>query len=185
MKEFQFTIYEILGYLAPGAVALAGLYLAGVALFDARLASLATAGTRVVVGMAVFAYILGHCTHAIANVLFSGLKVDAQAAAEVPECVRAALLQRFEDALGKPLPEDNLYVASDALVTQVGNTELRDVYVYREGFYRGLTVGLPVLGAGILCTWASWRWGMPSPSSRSRSSARRATSSPRTKLRDV
>jgi hypothetical protein len=165
MKELQFTLYEILGYAIPGFVALAGLYLMVVSLLEPRLTSLVGTTFRVLVGMAVAGYIIGHCAHALANIIARRLKMVELAVADVPESIRSALLLRFAKLTpGKAFPELSLYETCDALVTQYGDTDLRDVYVYREGFYRGLTVALPLLAVGVACNWAQWPWWFKVPS---------------------
>jgi hypothetical protein len=165
MKEIQVTLYEIFGYLIPGLVTLAALFLIASSVLEPRLSGLVSgAGQRTLIAIAVGAYLTGHITQALGNLVFGKLKLKENAVAAIPGPLRAALVQHLGEKLGKALPEDVLFDVCDALLVHSGNTANRDIYVYREGFYRGLTIALAVLPLGIALTWFRWKWALPAPS---------------------
>lgn len=157
MKEIQVTLYDVFGFLFPGAGALAGASQVFYRL-NPTLAvdwSAVTAGGWVV--FAAVAYFAGHLVQAIANALVKCERPSAEDRVlgeengESPEIVAVAR-EKVRGALG--LAEDadiaprTLYAFMDHFLCQNGRTAERDIYVYREGFYRGMAVSACIFALG-------------------------------------
>lgn len=155
MKTIEITLYDIFGYLIPGCVAMVAIYLIAwrIVLLPAHQDwnSVSTLGWIVVAGVA---YVIGHFLQALSNVLYHfGLKNPEQRILAnefvVPSNVLTIAHKAAQRVIG--LSENDtvdmktLYVIMDHYIQQHGKTESRDIYIYREGFYRGLSVGLFLL----------------------------------------
>jgi hypothetical protein len=164
MKEIQVTLYEVLGYLIPGMVALAGLLLVASSLLDGRavvLAGIDSAWVRV--GLLFIAYLLGHAVQGVANLVFRWL--NTRDLTRIPEDFRTGLIAALREKRRIAASHESLFEICDALIVSAdGPTELRDIYVYREGFYRGTTVAIAVAIAGTFVAWCSWPWSVQRPS---------------------
>jgi len=56
----------------------------------------------------------------------------------------------FLQAAPEDITDEDLYMISDTAVAQFGNTGDREVYQYREGFYRGSAVSFGLLSVALL-----------------------------------
>lgn len=157
MKDMQITLYDIFGYLGPGVIAFAGIYLAvwGLILDNTQdWSKLTTAGW---IAILVVAYLIGHVVQALSNTITKIIRINPEvrilgdAQAVTPE-ILALVNERACRILG--LQNDTsltlkvLYDVVDHYLLQHGKTESREIYVYREGFYRGLSVALLVFALG-------------------------------------
>lgn len=159
MKDIEVSLYELFGYVAPGALSFAGLYLIawGLVLSPDQNWTPLTSGGWIVLLM--LSYLLGHGVQAILNVASHRVPFLAEATLigriEVtrPQVMEAAR-NKAHVVLGIPsdTPLDVAIVCevADHFLQQKGKTETRDVYIYREGFYRGLAVALVVLAVGAI-----------------------------------
>jgi hypothetical protein len=153
--EFRASLYDVFGYLIPGIAATAGLILVGVSLNEA----FATSDTQTVglswlsspplATLALLAcYAVGHLCQAIGNAL-PALSRPPEDDFLVPDEFPTSVTDRATAVLGSRLGIDastvNLRVRV-ALMDQIrgigGASSDREVFVYREGFYRGLTVAM-------------------------------------------
>lgn len=164
MNFAQITIYDIVGYFIPGVFGSFGVYL----LTCPWIVTLEPHWKQVTPMKWLFAglcaYVLGHCMQGVANWIEAKrgwpkkkenrksttaeiLGVCSEQYTAVTTWVRRTLgITGVDPSI--------LYEIMDAHVMQKGKTETRDVYVYREGFYRGLYVAfaLTVIGATVrLC----------------------------------
>jgi hypothetical protein len=164
MKEIQVTLYDVLGYLIPGVVALAGLLVIVSSLLDGRAIVLAGIdSTWARVALLFIAYLLGHAVQGAANLVFRG--VNTRDLTRIPEDFRMGLIAALREKRSISASQESLFEVCDALIVSVdGPTELRDIYVYREGFYRGTTVAIAVLMAGTVVAWCAWPWSVQRPS---------------------
>jgi hypothetical protein len=154
MEKLSFTLYEIFGYLLPGGivfVAFVVLYWAlfvpsfplGIATFQVGLV------TWVCVTLA--SYILGHAAQAVANEYFCVVEktvLDSQ-----PAWMRERALQSARDLLQVAAPEVEsrwIVAALDEYTVQSGTAGDREIFVYREGFYRGMALSLFFLSLAIV-----------------------------------
>jgi hypothetical protein len=159
MRNIEITLYDIFGYLIPGCVALLGIYLIAwriVLPVNQDWNNVSTVGWAVIVGVA---YVIGHLVHSLSNILCHlGWKNPEQRillnSSLIPSNVVHLAQKGASRVIGlsenDSLDVKTLYDVMDHYIQQHGRTESRDIYVYREGFYRGLSVGLCLLAIGSL-----------------------------------
>jgi len=182
MRELRFTLYEVLGYFLPGALFFAALVILlwGIRWHCLQVDLVNQVSQRELLVVAVFIYLLGHLSQALANwmdrlldkllvddgpkvvkVIFAGLKrvfleqeMDRQRQGIQPpgilERVRKALHEYYDVDVSK-LKEGALSQLCDAAVVANGAPEEREIYIYREGFYRGVWLGLGLISLALLC----------------------------------
>ncbi|MGO9228831.1 MAG: hypothetical protein ACLQKA_06415 [Bryobacteraceae bacterium] len=165
MQLVQFTLYEIFGYAFPGATGLLGMYLL---YWTFALASdqewRALSPVTVGAGLAV-AYVFGHFLQACTNPILRKREWRPEYRTfhddkALPPALRTMLIKRACDAVGIVrivLEPEVIYDIADHDTLQRGKTEARDIYVYREGFYRGMTGALLLFGTGCLFRMAGSR----------------------------
>ena len=168
LKDLQATVYDLFGYLLPGLVAL----LALVILFWAILIpttplSLTIAETFNWAVVLIVGYILGHLVQAVGNLLAgpfrrpeelalslkpfqSEEKSDASETDQdrLPEPLISSAKSKVSAMAHVPLQDVKshlLYRFCDETVVQAGMIHDRDMYIYREGFYRGMAVSFLLL----------------------------------------
>ena len=159
-KELQISVYDIFGYLFPGAIVLLALALVFQAVFWPH--DLLIVPTQLTVGVSVcfafLAYVVGHLAQGVGNLadqlplLKKWRKDDAGLSPEAKKLLRAAVSERFgPDAAELKFPE--LVELCDQTLVHHGSVGEREIFTYREGFYRGCFVGLALLSLGFLL-WA-------------------------------
>jgi len=157
MNFAQITIYDIVGYFFPGVVSLFGVYL----ILCPYLMPLEhywiviTLVKWCILGLS--AYIAGHCIQGIANWLDKLLRstsgVDQILSARSGSVAVKTATRHLSSIINvkeEEIKSQMLYEIMDSYVVQKGKTEIRDIYVYREGFYRGLCVAYVIVAIGIL-----------------------------------
>jgi len=159
MQLVNFTLYEVFGYVLPGAFGLAGVYLLYWPFFlapDQDWTGISAAGWT---GILAVAYVFGHFLQAVMNLLLKEVSWRPERRIfddheQVPANVRSTLEKRVREALGLTgngiLKPKTIYHVAEHHVLQHGKTEARDVYQYREGFYRGMAPALLLLGIGCV-----------------------------------
>jgi hypothetical protein len=163
MKELQVTLYEIFGYLVPGAISLAAVSILYWTFFVAHPCDLDSITTSGWWGLAAVSYVAGHLTQALTNNLFLrwrkptvSLVLEKGSPLSLPQNVSDAAQEFacsiFKQPGGTALPPAVVYDVCDTFVQQKGKTESRDIYIYREGFYRGM-----FLATGLLAAAMIWR----------------------------
>jgi len=154
LAHVRVTLYDIFGYLLPGlvvVVSLAGLvwsiFLPSHPLHSPRLSGAEWFGA-VIAG-----YFLGHLAQALADDAgWVWRKAGGGASPEKRILCGVSMKELTEKANASPLLAalfagdhtdwDVVYQTSDTAVAQCGSTADREIYQYREGFYRGLVVAL-------------------------------------------
>lgn len=167
IKVVDFTVYELLGYLFPGAVACCGgLLVAG--MFHADW--LTVAYWQAFAWGWIFApvsgsYVVGHLLQAGGNYLFDADDSEQRSAA-FTRVLSGATLGDLQRLLSIPMaflprlaPGDE--IAADAARSQLltfcsagleglNQTRTIDVYQYREGFYRAGSIATSVIALGFV-----------------------------------
>jgi tetrahydromethanopterin S-methyltransferase subunit B len=170
LADIKVTLYDIFGYLLPGLVVLTGAAVFFWAVFvpDIPIHSPTLSGPEWF-AVLIAAYILGHLAQALANdigfvlvrVVGSFKSPEMREFAALAETHQAKLRKATHihwDETVKEKDKDKelgreaglLYDACDASVAQYGSTANREIYIYREGFYRGLVVGFSIGLIGLL-----------------------------------
>ena len=155
LKDIEVTLYDIFGYLLPGLTSLAGIAILFWAICypgtPLRVPETLSANWWAVV---IPAYIVGHLTQAVANMVEKHLPqiedrvLSERWAGHLPGALVSAARSKVGRIAGMPpeqIDSDLLYRICDEVVLQSGVTADRDLYIYREGFYRGLAVSFLLL----------------------------------------
>ncbi len=156
VKELQLTLYEVFGYLLPGAVLTGGVSLIFWAAFFPQTAIDFDIKTPEVWGtFLVSSYIAGHVAQGIGNAIvrrFESAEDHAINTVLEPEIV-AACKKKAKELTGADVENAKpkwLYRLCDDAVIRSGKIGEREVYVYREGFYRGTFVGAVFIVLGFV-----------------------------------
>ncbi len=161
LKEIQVTLYDIFGYFLPGTIALLSAAAAFWAVFwPNELFNLSLDFSLVeAVLLALLAYVLGHLVQAVGNHLKSipsvktFLEDEFHLPAELTELLKSAVSERFNSPAAARVTAKDMYELCDQALLHSGSLGEREIFIYREGFYRGLCVSL-ILFAGSLLVWA-------------------------------
>lgn len=159
LKDIQVTLYDIFGYLVPGVVFVIGIVVIFWAIFLPSVpAALPQALTDNWLILLIFGYVGGHMTQALANTLTRLTSTSkrplfsARTPNHLPPALVAAATGKVSAILDieeTEISTDLLYQVYDEMTAQFGVTSDRDIYIYREGFYRGLTISSLVLAIGL------------------------------------
>ncbi len=154
-NTLKFSLYEVFGYLIPGTVAFSGILLLDVLLFhQGYRTSVAWLDTKLgLFVMLGLAYLSGHIVQIIATAALP----DPQTA--ILTWKRYATTQKLYARSKKKLrstqpgiTREEILSACDSCLLAFGPSAEREIYVYREGFYRGNSVSLTICGIACLLT---------------------------------
>jgi len=160
IKNIQFTLYEIFGYLLPGIILFVAISIF-FWIFSSRL-TLPTLGQHKLELwiLLLLSYFLGHIAQALGNKCEGILRLKANffisrsKRDKIPnfiiQKVTSKINQLFGIDLEKEIKDEKdrnewLYRICDEKVVQFGKTENRELYVYRKGFYRGSIISFFIL----------------------------------------
>lgn len=154
MWSLRVTIYELLGYLAPGVVGLAALALFAWAAFfpQVPIALEPPSLTKEEIALLLFAsYTVGHLMQGLSNILKTPEKLKEKSAKQdaLVQAAKRSLKSRLNVNFGH-LSVQEISSLATARLTDLKKTDIHDVYVYREGFYRGSMAGYILFGAALL-----------------------------------
>lgn len=159
MKNVELTLYDIFGYLFPGIVTIVALYLVVWRVMlpnDQNLNGLSSTGWTAFI---IAAYVIGHFTQGLSNVISRLLRENPEHAVIAnPDLVPRSVIQLATARACRPIPlpdaervnPQTLYDIMDHCLQQHGRTDNRDLYICREGFYRGLSAALWLLTIGAM-----------------------------------
>ena len=148
-KDIQVTFYDFFGYLLPGAVILLAAVLIFWTLFwpGASLSLPSTLPVLAIISLLFAAYLAGHLGQALGNLLEkaspgrSDLDKKLPLSRELGKEVVDALASRFGEHTKTLGPKELFHLCDQALV-HGGSLGEREIFTYREGFYRGNAVAL-------------------------------------------
>ncbi len=159
LKDIKVTLYDIFGYLLPGIVFLASIVILFWTIFIPRSPLVPYQLTDKIWVLALLvSYFSGHMAQALANILAKllpsaeDLVLSRDRANNLPKAIIESVKSKASSMIGIDLKEINsewLYSICDETLVQSGVVEDREVYLYREGFYRGLTVSLFALALSL------------------------------------
>lgn len=160
-KGFQFTLYDIFGYLLPGAVILFAAILLFWTLFwpNASLTLPSTLPVFASTCLLFAAYLAGHVGQALANLLEELSKARGKLDKELPvspelgKLVLQAVATRFGEH-AKTLEANELFHLCDQTLIHNCSPGEREIFTYREGFYRGNAVALTLLSLALVARLA-------------------------------
>ena len=159
--DFRATLYDLFGYLVPGVVAVVAFGLMWHRLFSGTpvLAFPLPTSVSAWVPFLFVSYIAGHLVQAIANATRPfNLSADnpGLGGGNIPASLMAIAKTRIAAQLGKDVKDIEALSSSDvwALIDEVAadatGTANREIYIYREGFYRGMAVATSLLAVSLL-----------------------------------
>lgn len=151
MKTVEFTLYEILGYIFPGAVMMLGIYALLWNFMPSPEQNWDSLSGWEWGALLAIAYVVGHSVQAVTNFKIVNWK---SARSEFPSDLQSILGIRAKESVGlspsASLKDKFVRKIAEHVVMQRGKTETRDIYIYREGYYRGMTFALFVFACGVL-----------------------------------
>ncbi len=158
IKDLQVTLYEVFGYLIPGIVNLTGLAVLFLAMFLPSTEVILDLHTgELWVAFLLTAYVAGHMAQAIANTIERRLKpveqtvIESTSSDRFPQSLVDACKAKAQELtaadLGSAAPRW-LYRVCDDAVVRSGKIGEREIFVYREGFYRGMFISLIMMAVG-------------------------------------
>ena len=153
MSTLRFTVYEILGYFAPGVIGLLTLVLIYWTSFASNdpISPETYTGTMCLCIGAFAAYGLGHVLQGISN-YHPSAEDRAEKLGHYKHIVQAAR-KTLHSQCGASLDAHSvrdLIELAQAAVLNSGKTDMYDVLVYREGFYKGSYAGYAFLSMALL-----------------------------------
>jgi hypothetical protein len=165
VKEIQATLYDVFGFLVPGTVVVAAVALLFCFFYLPPAPTTYPAPDLLAwVAGIVLAYFGGHMAQALGNITEGIFTPIEKIVLEGPEGryrladqVIAACKVKLKETL-KVDPDGmkawSLYRQCDDAVLRSGKIGEREVYVYREGFYRGSAIAFALLAASALLIMA-------------------------------
>jgi len=159
MKEsLNFTLYEVFGYLMPGLITAAALTIFLWAIFHGNSVlplSLWRVSTSGVLAMLFVAYVLGHVVQALANRVLKGADERVMSDQNPAALAAKRRLARLSEETTAKMSDIWQQRVMDEYCIQAGQQGDREIFTYREGFYRGSTVALITFCAGLaVCIFA-------------------------------
>jgi len=152
LDNFKFTLYEFFGYLLPGTTLLGALLIIAWAIYHPGKNIALDLKVPIFVSGAgiLISYLLGHATQAIGNLIFRDyarqLAEPKQTLipAQILLCVKNKIATIVMCSSPELSPEWIVRFCDEAVV-QGGKDGDREVFVYREGFYKGSAVAVTAL----------------------------------------
>lgn len=157
MKDLKFSLYEVFGYLLPGYLVMLSLYFLFLQfLRDVEIINIDILfNAKVGFVFGVFSYFAGHAVQGVSNIILKGITIEKILKNDGCSSWGGINGEMIESAKGKieklflmknvdDLKLNEVLKICDAYVVQNGNTEEREIYVYREGFYRGMFLSIIV-----------------------------------------
>ena len=153
------TLYEILGALLPGVVLFTGLAIVFWTVFYPHVPL--TPGWfahDAWLPAALVSYLLGHLSQALANYSIGShpreenLILPRSRTERLPDALVEPAISKVAETVGVPRSDMSLELARsmcDEVFARNGNAEDREIYQYREWFYRGLTIVSAILGLSL------------------------------------
>lgn len=151
LKDIQITLYDIFGYLLPGSVVVLALVVGLWAVFwpHSLLPVPLSLPALVVTALLFAAYLAGHLAQAMGNIVERRSEASKRFDEQIPLSDELQKILRASAAKHLGVPSDlsakELYLLCDQALVHNGSMGEREIFVYREGFYRGNSVALAAL----------------------------------------
>jgi hypothetical protein len=154
MGTIKFTVYEVLGYILPGIVTLAALTVIAWTAFLPQYPLLITAYSlsKEAIGLGIFVtYALGHLMQGLCN--FHPSPETTATKKDHHRTLLAGARLGLASRCGFSVADyeiADIVVLSQTLLLNTGKSDDFDVFLYREGFYRGSTAAYLLLTGALL-----------------------------------
>lgn len=150
---FKFTLYQLFGYFFPGTVALTAVTLVDLVAFHHGAKpelEWMVSKPGVVVGIAL-SYLSGHAVQILANALLPRSNTAVLHSGKYKTTID--LFRRVKSKWpNKTASDDEIIKTCEHEVIAAGPGAEREIYVYREGFYRGTAISLATVSLACLLT---------------------------------
>jgi hypothetical protein len=160
-KDIQVTLYDIFGYLLPGSVAVAALAVLSWSIFwpSHPLVLTSTIPKVALVCLLFTMYLTGHLVQGLGNLVDSlarrwKLLDEMPISSKLADVVRSSTVSRFGSEV-ESMKAGELFGLCDQTLLCHGSLGDREIFMYREGFYRGNFVALTLLSIAFLFRMAS------------------------------
>lgn len=154
LQSLRISLYEVFGYLIPGALAVAAFALGFWAFFSAsQKITVHPFAPEGWIAFGTLSYLAGHVIQGLCNVLTENIewtkRVLCPETEHVPPIIHGALVPRIRRLTGLDLSSEPglLQSVCASLIADRGTQPDREVFEYREGFYRGLMVSFALIAA--------------------------------------
>lgn len=156
-KQIQLTLYDIFGYLLPGSVILSALIVSYWSIFwpTYQLHIPTSLSLSEVIVLVFGSYLAGHLGQGLANLFENKLKARQMLELAIPlsdglsDAVRSAAVFRFGESARSSSVRELFHLCDQALLHARSSGE-REIFTYREGFYRGNSVALALLAISLI-----------------------------------
>jgi hypothetical protein len=151
-KQIEITLYDFFGYLLPGAIIFVAIVITFWTIFwsSAPLTVHTTLSRLTTVSLLFVFYLVGHLGQGVGNLIEERGLVKAlrarrlSPAPEIRRLLDEAVSARFGPS-AKSLSAHDLFSLCDQTLVHHCSLGEREIFVYREGFYRGVFVALCLL----------------------------------------
>lgn len=156
LGNLSFTLYEALGYLLPGGVGTLGLLVLYWGLFVPEVPLKCYGyqpGIVAWIAIVLSSYLLGHTMQGLGNILWKRGDESTLSSKRIPPWMRDRAKEFAAKIVGVSTGEMKLMWAFrvlDEYIVQAGKAGDREMFVYREGFYRGSALALFFLATTVL-----------------------------------
>lgn len=156
-KGLQVTLYDIFGYFLPGVIVVLALSILFWTFFwpTSPYVVYTDFSIPVVVIFAFAAYVAGHVAQGVGNLLEKLPSAKQVIDGSLPTTddlatsLREALVKRFGRG-AQELPPREIYQLCDQTLIHHGSLGEREIFSYREGFYRGVCVAMVALAVAFI-----------------------------------
>lgn len=156
-KDIQITLYDLFGYLLPGAIVSFAIGIAFWALFWPSLPLVVPAqlSTLEIVFCLFTFYLVGHLGQAIGNLLVKlpNIRTWREQNISLSPGIRTLFLDAVSTCFGHAatsLSVDELFLLCDQTLIHNSSLGEREIFVYREGFYRGTYIALSCMSVSTI-----------------------------------
>jgi hypothetical protein len=162
LGDIRASLYDVFGYLFPGIFAASALFLIEASLN--RPGSAVDLGildeAEALIAFLLGSYILGHLTHSIGNItpylnahpartLLGTGDGGKQLSVPLQEAIDRQIRDTYRIDPAQLTSEEKYVLADEGRVLAAREGE-REVYVYREGFYRGMAIATALLTVALV-----------------------------------
>lgn len=152
-SDLTISLYDFFGYLIPGLIGLSGIGLFFWAVLDPGLKPDGDLKAAAWIALFLIAYLLGHVVQAISTFI-PGLNYRPERtwwSDDLAKPFRPVIEKKLKakGLLPADADEAQTYRMCDVVVTQKAATSEHELFTYREGFYRGMSVALIILAIGL------------------------------------
>ncbi len=160
LNDFQATLYDTFGYLLPGIVFLTALAILFWAIYLPTYSlGYVDLSFQMIAALLLLAYFFGHLNQALGNLLTKVFRSPEEVvlskgqSGSMPYHLVHGAKTRASALVGIDLSEikpEWLFRICDEMLVQRGVCTDREIYQYREGFYRGLIVSFFALTVSLI-----------------------------------